>query len=153
MGKYKTPEEKLLEAIFAESQEPKPEGWTPPGWKLHTVRGQLRKKKPRRIVREWLQPYIEDFLINKVKWNKMPPDLGRDPVDFLYAYFRNSDGKRLIKQILQETGREFTHDEIMNTFIDLIYKMNIDYSTIKLEAQPEENFKSYWDKISDEGHV
>lgn len=112
-----------------------------------------RKQSIRLAVRDWLYPRVEKMVTNQLKWKKMPKDLGSDPIDFLYAYFRNGDGKRLIQMIRDETKNEFSRDEVMYTFIHFIYKLNIDYLTIKIEVESKPDYKSIWDKISEEGQV
>ncbi len=104
-------EEELLEAIFGDDNHIRPESFSN---KKSFNRNRRIREKPTRMVRELLFPFVENFLLNDIQWKKMEKHCGPDPRDFLYAYFQNGDGRRLVERIKSETSTMYTFsvDEI-----------------------------------------
>lgn len=117
--------------------------------------GIIRKRKklsPR--IHSWLYPYIENFIKTKLKYSPMPWIAGIDPPDLINAYFTKIEiGKKIVRTVKEDIvklnlGVSYTTRDIIDVFIELIHKQNIDHMTFEFQTASKD-FKSFWDKYSE----
>lgn len=108
-------------------------------------------------VKMELYPFIENFLVNKTKWKKMPVSHGKDDTRFISSMLTYGPNKKLVEDIRKEVNQPhimFSHREIIDAIVFIIQRLDIDIVTVEYtRTEVNEEYKSIWDKISERGHV
>lgn len=117
-----------------------------------------KKKVDYKVVHE-LYPLVENFLINKTKWKKMPSAFNgaKDDTKFVASMLTYGPNKKLVDDIRKEANNPhiiYSHREIIDAIVFIIQRLDIDVLTIEYtRTEVNEKYKSIWDKISERGHV
>ena len=117
-------------------------------------------KKITRQEREFLYPIIEDTFKHRITWDGLPYGLTMDHDSCLIKFFKYAEGKRINQYVLEKTRvplptpeeefiYPFSKNQIISALVYHIKKYNIDFMTIRYRSEGNQNFKSYWDKISE----
>lgn len=113
-----------------------------------------------RQEKEFLYPIIVDTLENKTIWDTLPWGLTMDQDSCLIKFFKYAEGRRIYNYVLEQTKSpmpfpskeffySFSKNQIINALVIHVKKMSIDFMTLRFKNEGNQNFKSYWDKISE----
>ncbi len=87
----------------------------------------------------------------------MRSSLSKDDYNFIKTMLvSHAWYKRMMSDLEKRVNKlpyKFSDVDMFNTVICIIQQMDIDVLTLEYQREPDENFKSYWDKISERGHV
>jgi len=110
----------------------------------------------RYLGKQYLYPAISDFIINKTKWKKMKAGYVQDNSNFIIAMINHISNRKvmgMLNKIVEKLPYRFSRKDILNAIVCIIQQNDIDVLTLEYQSEPNEDFKSIWDKISERGHV
>jgi len=113
-----------------------------------------------RNERDYLHPIVIDALKNKTTWNTLPFGLTMDQDSCLIKFFKYAEGKRIYDYVFEKTKTSmsfpsiqsfypFSKIQIITALVLYIKKFNVDFMTLRFKNDGDQNFKSYWDRISE----